>query len=377
MPPKLTILCLAFNQAAFLSQTLEGFVSQKTNFPYEAIVADDCSTDGSAAIILEYARIYPRIIRPVLRERNLGIQKNLTETFSLAQSEYVALCEGDDYWTDPEKLQSQVNHLETHPGDALCFHYTTLQYEDGGRTGESSIYPAGLPHQPPLFLEDLLLGNFMHTASVVYRWRFRSEKLREALPPDILPLDWFLHLLHAERGSIGFIPRNMAVYRRHAGGCWWDENQGEFLRKNGPAQIRCYQAVRRHFGFHGETLDILLYCCLLSFTLAGDRERLRETCALYTEIYQKTLQREDAERRSPAFNAAVRKLLEKILDGLAARNKEEQMLSILELYARAYSGLNGLVEEDEAGRRHFFLLHRDLRRKIKTQRQDRTNGRTC
>ncbi|MCL1890160.1 MAG: hypothetical protein FWF99_06655, partial [Desulfovibrionaceae bacterium] len=102
----------------------------------------------------------------------------------------------------------------------------------------------------------------------------------------------------------------------------------------------------------------------------GDRERLLETCALYTEIYQEPLRGEEADRRSPAFNTAVRKLLGKVLDGLAARNKGEQMLSMLELYARAYSGLNGLGEEDEAGRRHFFLLHRDLRRKIKTQRQD-------
>ena len=110
--PLVSIHCLTFNQAPYIRQCLDGFVMQKTNFPFEAIVHDDASTDGTAEIIQEYAEKYPNIIKPILEKENQytkigfsGIEKLMAEK---EQGKYIAICEGDDYWTDPQKLQNQI-----------------------------------------------------------------------------------------------------------------------------------------------------------------------------------------------------------------------------------------------------------------------------
>ena len=116
--PLLSIRCLVYNHEPFLRQCLDGFVMQKTNFPFEAIVHDDASTDGSAAIIREYAEKYPDIIKPIYETENQYSKRDgsLTRIMDAAMhpdSKYVALCEGDDYWTDPNKLQMQVDVMES------------------------------------------------------------------------------------------------------------------------------------------------------------------------------------------------------------------------------------------------------------------------
>ncbi|MDR2502989.1 MAG: glycosyltransferase [Deltaproteobacteria bacterium] len=364
MPPKLTILCIAYNQERFLPQTLEGFIRQETSFPFEAIVADDCSTDGSAEVIREYARRRPDIIKPIFRERNLGIYENLAATFSLARSEYAALCEGDDYWTDPEKLQMQVDYLESHPASSLCFHHTQVIHEDGPLTGTSSVYPQELPHAPPLLLNDLLQGNFMQTASVTYRWRFRQDDLRLCLPPDILPLDWFLHLLHAELGEIGFIPKVMAVYRRHSGGCWWNDGEGRFIQKNSLAKIRFYQAVMRRFGFKHPALDLVFFCALLILHMLKDYTRLADLCACHAQIYQAPIIFEADNPLNKSFTQAVHRLLDRLLEEASAQGEHTKMLDALELYLRVYAGAAHLEAEDRLRRETFLRLHTKLRRRL-------------
>ena len=118
-----TIRCLVYNHEPYIRQCLEGFVMQKTNFPFEAIIHDDASTDGSAAIIKEYAEIYPDIIKPIFETENQyskhdgSIHKIMNEH---TRGKYTAFCEGDDYWTDPFKLQKQVDFLEKHPEYLFC-----------------------------------------------------------------------------------------------------------------------------------------------------------------------------------------------------------------------------------------------------------------
>ena len=124
-PLMVTIRCIAYNQERYIRDCLEGFVMQKTNFRFEAIVHDDASTDGTAAIIKEYAEKYPDIIKPILETENQyskhdgSLQRIMAEG---CKGKYVAFCEGDDYWTDPLKLQKQVDFLESHPDYSLCFH---------------------------------------------------------------------------------------------------------------------------------------------------------------------------------------------------------------------------------------------------------------
>src|SRR5574343_12248 len=124
--PMVTVCCLAYNQEAFIADALDGFVKQKTDFPFEAIVHDDASTDRTPAIIREYAARYPAIIRPIFQTENQlsknGRYPNADFVYPAAQGRYIALCDGDDYWTDPHKLQKQVDFMEQNQEYALCYH---------------------------------------------------------------------------------------------------------------------------------------------------------------------------------------------------------------------------------------------------------------
>lgn len=118
-----SILCATYNHENYIREALDGFVCQKTNFPFEVLVHDDASTDRTAAIIREYAQKYPDIIKPIYQTENQYSQGVDIETllYSFAQGKYVALCEGDDCWIDEYKLQKQVDYMESHPECSLCF----------------------------------------------------------------------------------------------------------------------------------------------------------------------------------------------------------------------------------------------------------------
>lgn len=119
----LNIVCLAYNQKDYIRECLDGFVMQKTNFRFNAIVHDDASTDGTADIIKEYAEKYPDIIVPVFEEKNQFFTGHIYDkVLPLITGKYVAQCEGDDYWVDPCKLQKQVDYLEEHPDCAASCH---------------------------------------------------------------------------------------------------------------------------------------------------------------------------------------------------------------------------------------------------------------
>ena len=134
MNPKVTIWCLVYNHEKYLRQTLEGFVNQITNFTYEAIVHDDVSTDGSVEIIKEFAAKYPDIIKPILEKENQFSKNNgsLEKLFIKTMTgEYVAICEGDDYWIDMRKLQKQVDYLDHHKSVNIATHNAYKNYSDG------------------------------------------------------------------------------------------------------------------------------------------------------------------------------------------------------------------------------------------------------
>ena len=129
-----SICCITYNQEAYVRDALEGFVKQKTNFQYEILIHDDASTDRTADIIREYQEKYPELIKPILQTVNqysLGLT-NVSGTWNFPRavkngSKYIAMCEGDDYWTDETKLQRQVDYMEAHPDCALCFHCADIE----------------------------------------------------------------------------------------------------------------------------------------------------------------------------------------------------------------------------------------------------------
>ncbi len=240
--PKVSVICPTYNQEKYIRESLDGFISQKTDFDLEVIVADDCSTDKTPQIIEEYAKNHPAVIKPVIRKKNIGVGANFKETLQVARGKYIAICEGDDYWTDPEKLQLQADFLDSNPDYALCFHPVKVVFENSEQ--ETSIYPD--PQEKIKFtVESLLQKNYIQTNSVMYR-----RQSYEKMPVDILPIDWYLNLYHAQFGKIGFLDKTMSVYRRHSGGIWWDthENKDRFWQKNGLAHLAMYKAVLQLYG---------------------------------------------------------------------------------------------------------------------------------
>lgn len=144
--PLVMINCITYNQARYLRQALDGFVMQRTDFPVVAVVHDDASTDGTAATIREYAAHYPDLILPIYEtenqysKRNGSLKRIMQAARNATGAKYVAYCEGDDYWTDPLKLQKQVDYLESHPDYSMCFHNAIVHHENGEKE-DHEFYP--------------------------------------------------------------------------------------------------------------------------------------------------------------------------------------------------------------------------------------------
>lgn len=213
MSPKVSVVSITYNHESYIRDALDSFVAQQTDFPVEVIVADDASTDATPVIIREYANRHPHLFRPILRGQNIGVNANFTDAMSAARGEYLALCEGDDFWTDPRKLSKQVEFLDRNPDTAVCFHPVRITHEDG--SAESEFPPTSLRRD--LSVEALLAQNFIQTNSVVYRRQPRYDDI----PADIMPIDWYLHVRHAVGGRIAMLPETMGVYRRHPQGIWY------------------------------------------------------------------------------------------------------------------------------------------------------------
>lgn len=237
--PKVSVVALSYNHEAYIRQALDGFLAQEVDFEVEFVVADDASTDSTAAIITEYAARDPERFRPILRSVNVGVHVNEGEALAAARGEYIALCEGDDYWTDPRKLSRQVAYLDAHPEISVCFHPVQVLWE--GSAEQATVFPTD-ERRGDMSLYTLLARNFIQTNSVVYR---RLPDYDGVFPDGVMPLDWYLHLRHAKEGGIAMLPETMAVYRRHAAGMWSDSagDRPEFWTRHGPGHAALAEAL--------------------------------------------------------------------------------------------------------------------------------------
>jgi glycosyltransferase involved in cell wall biosynthesis len=216
-----SICCLAFNHEDFIAQTLDGFLLQRTNFDFEIIVHDDCSTDGTRQIIESYQKKYPNIVKPIFQLQNqysLGLKPIFNHVFPKAVGKYIALCEGDDYWTDPLKLQKQVDYLNVHVEAVQCFHPVQILMPDGLLRED---FLTKVPDNYQRIEVIAAQGNFLHTPSVMFRNVIRQfpEMIHET------PIgDYFLQMLLATHGEFHQLPDVMAVYR-YGVGVWSNEQQ--------------------------------------------------------------------------------------------------------------------------------------------------------
>ena len=216
--------CSTYNHGKYIEDALKGFVMQQTNFPFCAIVIDDGSTDDAPAIIRQYAEQYPDIIKPILLGENHmqhGKSRNpyFDEWHNVAK--YIAMCEGDDYWTDPLKLQKQVDFLEEHEDVGLCYTDCDIYYEKN-HTWQKSICKERI--FDIIDSKNPFVGNYGYMGNAT--WLYRSET-KNHFSPKNRRIDGALQLLYffCSKSQIGYLPINSAVYRRHEGSasCFTDD----------------------------------------------------------------------------------------------------------------------------------------------------------
>lgn len=232
------VWCITYNQKDFIKDALNGFVMQKTNFPFVVIVHDDKSTDGTTDIILEYAQKYPEIIIPVIETENQWSKGGLKHIVNIMNSryrigKYIAFCEGDDYWTSPDKLQIQIDFLESHPDYSMCFHSAKKKYEC------NSIAWINCEHieDKDYDATDLFVNWTVPTASVVCRKEAMEFYANIKGAERIQNYDIFIILSCAMTGKIRGICKQLSVYRI----------QGEGLTYNQKALIKCKMNNPEHF----------------------------------------------------------------------------------------------------------------------------------
>jgi glycosyltransferase involved in cell wall biosynthesis len=252
--PLVSILCLTYNHIKYIEDALDSILNQKVDFDFELIVFDDCSTDGTTEVIKAYAGKYPEIIKPVLQPENLlskgiGLYRIYTQyLLPLAKHKYIAICEGDDFWSDQAKLQQQVDFLEKNPQYTICFHKVGI-LKNGQTNYEiyDEYHRRILGNRSEFIFTDLLKDNMIPNCSVVYR-----NVVQEF--PDLFKNlnfpDWPLHLLYAEKGKIGYINKFMAIHREHEKGLWNGSSYADKIKST----LEFYIDLLQYFGNKHQTL---------------------------------------------------------------------------------------------------------------------------
>ena len=219
--PIVCVRCITFKQEKFIAKCLEGFLIQETDFPFEIMIHEDASPDRTADIIREYEAKYPRILKPLYETENQWKKQDGTFTrivTGMLKRKYVAMCEGDDYWTDPHKLQQQIDFLESHPDYSMIFHGATVVDADGNPSPDDPYAPL---EDRDYNASELYENWVVPTASMIYRREVLNYKIKN--PDNILNGDIFLVEKCAHSGMVRCINKKMSAYRKHAGGVTWDE----------------------------------------------------------------------------------------------------------------------------------------------------------
>lgn len=212
---KVSVCMITYNHEKYISQAIESVLMQKTNFYFELIVGDDFSLDNTQNIINKIHLQYPDKIVPILRKKNIGMMPNFIDVLQNAKGKYIAILEGDDYWTDPHKLQKQVDFLEANPDYVISYtDYSQTVEGSGVFTERKNLY-----HKETLGINDLLEHNYISTLTCVFRNNLFKEFPKEFY--DLKVGDWPLHMLNAKHGKIKYHKGWVSgVYRIHGGGVW-------------------------------------------------------------------------------------------------------------------------------------------------------------
>lgn len=243
--PLVSICCLSYNHAPFLKECLDGFLMQQTNFEYEILIHDDCSTDGSDEIIREYASKYPEKIFPLYEEENQyskGMESviDIAFNYNRARGKYIAYCEGDDYWTDPLKLQKQVDFMESHPDYSVCFHRCSHLNSHNGKLYRDQCWRYVKKGQEGIDITlEMFFGPWItQPLTMVFRTSMFSPEWQKQYR-YYRDMHEIYHLLNVGKGYL--FAFNGGVYRFHEGGVHSMISRDEYCAKSLPIDKEFYK----------------------------------------------------------------------------------------------------------------------------------------
>jgi glycosyltransferase involved in cell wall biosynthesis len=225
---KISVIVPTYNHGKYITQCLESILCQKGDFQMEVIIGDDCSTDDTRLTATQFQSKYPGIFFLLPPKTNIGVTKNLKRCLDACSGEYIAVCEGDDYWTDERKLQKQLSFLQLHPDHSMCFSAILIYYEDSNHF-ETFADPYSLTRDF-LTTADLITNNYIGNFSCCI---YRTDVVRR-LPTgifDFFTVDWMFNMVCGELGKIGFLREQMSVYRKHKKGVWAGSTELENLHR--------------------------------------------------------------------------------------------------------------------------------------------------
>lgn len=242
-PVRVSICVFTFNYEKYLAQALDSILAQETSFDYEIVIGDDFSTDNTRGIATEYSRRYPGKFILSFNEKNIGGTRNWLRAMSKCRGKYIALLDGDDYFTDTAKLQKQYDALESNPDHVLCFHGVEEKYDDISGCDKVVVFEKELYTLPDL----LERGWFIRTASIFFR-----NGIAPAEPPQWVyefpyRYDTILHVFLCMHGDAVFLKDVMSVWRKHSKGM--SKVMNDEVISNTEAEVALARQLDRHTGF--------------------------------------------------------------------------------------------------------------------------------
>jgi glycosyltransferase involved in cell wall biosynthesis len=285
--PLVTIQCLAYNHQNYIKDAIEGFLSQETNFPFEIIIHDDASTDGTAKIIKVYEKKYSKIIKAIYQKENkfqAGKRNEIGDTiYEQTKGKYIALCEGDDYWIDESKLQIQIDEMNKDDNIHLCFHTAKridcLSDNDeiiiGKYDDKTSIIPFEFILTRP--------SGMIPTGSMIYTKEIKKKLIEFTKSnPYLEQADTIIQIIAASKGGSIYIDKTMSVYRYRFDGSWTHSytHDSKFQISVLLSKIKYFMSLYEFIGLRNKTLFINLIMgvvCQLSILLNNIKHREKES----------------------------------------------------------------------------------------------------
>ena len=316
--PMVSIVCTSYNHGDYLAEAIDGFLMQKTNFEFEILIYDDASTDHSPRVIKQYENKYPSLINPIYQTQNQYSKGVRVELFNhnRARGKYIAVCEGDDFWTDPCKLQKQVDYMEAHPACSMTVHAADRVLSDKKKV-LSTVRPE---HGNAIFSIERVIeggGDLIATNSMVY-----SKEKVPTLAPFYLNAvvgDYPLVILAALHGTVDYLDDNMSAYRVGVKGSWTERELATSMKR-----INHYRDMEKMFDEINEYTNFQYNDALekakrgYQFSLLLEQGRFREAKhgeyrKIYLELSTKKRMMLKMKRYFPNVTESIRKAKWKLI----------------------------------------------------------------